>query len=174
MIYYYLNKVESDIPDEESKIERHIVDIFHKNRYNYGTRKIKEVLHKIGYQASKRRISRIMKENALVSNYAVAQYKVHNKGCNESSVSNIVDRDFDNRDKLEVAISDLTYVRVGNSWNYVCTLIDLTNREIIGYSAGANKDASLIEKALLRCRYSLKDIKVFHSDRGKEVRQEVA
>lgn len=109
-----------------------------------------------------------MQENALVSNYTVAQYKVHSKNCNESNISNIVDRDFDNRDKLEVAVSDLTYVRVGNKWNYICTIIDLSNREIIGYSAGANKNASLIEKALLRCRYSLKDIKVFHSDRGRE------
>ena len=65
-------------------------------------------------------------------------------------------------------MSDLTYVMVGNKWNYVCTLVDLSNREVIGYSAGPNKDASLIEKALLRCRYSLKDIKVFHSDRGRE------
>ena len=60
-----------------------------------------------------------MKENALVSNYAVAQYKVHSRGCNESKISNIVDRQFDNRAKLEVAVSDLTYVRVGSKWNYV-------------------------------------------------------
>lgn len=109
-----------------------------------------------------------MKENALVSNYTVAQYKVYSRGCNESKVSNVVDRQFDNRAKLEVAVSDLTYVRVANKWNYVCTLIDLSNREIIGYSAGSNKDSSLIEKALLRCRYPLKDIKIFHSDRGRE------
>lgn len=80
----------------------------------------------------------------------------------------IVDRKFDDRDRLEVAVSDLTYVRVGNRWNYVCTLLDLANKEVIGYFAGPNKDANLIEKALLRCRYSLNDIKVFHSDRGKE------
>ena len=47
-------------------------------------------------------------------------------------------------------------------------MVDLSNREIIGYSAGPNKDASLIEKALLSCRYPLKDINIFHSDRGKE------
>ena len=47
-------------------------------------------------------------------------------------------------------------------------MVDVSNREVIGYSAGSNKDSSLIEKALLRCRYSLKDIKVFHSDRGRE------
>ena len=67
-----------------------------------------------------------------------------------------------------MTVSDLTYVRVNRKWNYVCTLIDLYNREIIGYAAGANKNAELIETALLRCNYSLRDIKIFHSDRGNE------
>ena len=55
-----------------------------------------------------------------------------------------------------------------NKWYYVCTLRDLYNREIIGYAAGAKKDAKLIETALLKCNYSLKDINIFHSDRGNE------
>ncbi len=109
-----------------------------------------------------------MKESSLVSNYTVAQYKVHTANCNESPIPNIVDRNFDNRNKLEVAVSDLTYVRVAGNQNYVCTLIDLYNREIIGYAAGTKKDAKLIETALLRCKYSLKDIEIFHSDRGNE------
>jgi transposase InsO family protein len=166
LVYYHLNKVDST-SKEESIIANHIKNIFRRSR-NYGSRKIKVELNKLGYQVSRRRISRIMKENGLVSNYTVAQYKVHISKCNESDTPNIVDREFDNRDKLEVAVSDLTYVRVGSKWNYVCTLIDLYNREIIGYAAGSNKDAKLIETALLRCNYSLKDIKIFHSDRGNE------
>src|SRR5699024_2598102 len=129
LVYYHLNKKESKASDEDSKIEKHIIKIFYRSKNNYGTRKIKVELGNLGYQVSRRRIARIMKENALVSNYTVAQYKVHNKGCNESNISNIVDRKFDDRDKLEVAVSDLTYVRVGNRWNYVCTLVDLANRE---------------------------------------------
>ena len=168
LIYYHLNKKDTDSSNEESILTNYIKEIFKRSRNNYGTRKIKVELDKLGYQVSRRRISRIMKENGLVSNYTVAQYKVQSNSCNESNISNIVDRDFDNRDKLEVAVSDLTYVRVANKWNYVCTIIDLSNREIIGYSAGPNKDANLIEKALLKCRYSLKDIKFFHSDRGRE------
>jgi putative transposase len=168
LVYYYLNKEKLATSNKEAEIENHIIDIFRKSRNNYGTRKIKKKLKNRGYLVSRRRISRIMKENGLVSNYTVAQYKVHSSKCNESDIPNIVNRDFDNRDKLEVAVSDLTYVRVGSKWNYVCTIIDLSNREIIGYSAGANKDADLIEKALLSCRYSLNDIRVFHSDRGKE------
>ena len=168
LIYYHLNKKDSYSSNEESILTHHIKEIFRKSRNNYGTRKIKVELDDLGYRVSRRRISRIMKENGLVSNYTVAQYKIHSRKCNESDIPNIVERDFDNRDKLEVAVSDLTYVRVGNKWNYVCTIIDLSNREIIGYSAGANKDANLIEKALLSCRYSLNDIRVFHSDRGRE------
>lgn len=168
LVYYHLNKKDSVPCTQESIIVNHIKDIFRRSRNNYGTRKIKVELEKLGYQVSRRRISRIMKQNSLVSNYAVAQYKVHTANCNESTIPNIVDRNFDNRNKLEVAVSDLTYVRVSDKWNYVCTLIDLYNREIIGYAAGAKKDAKLIETALLRCKYSLKDIKIFHSDRGNE------
>lgn len=42
------------------------------------------------------------------------------------------------------------------------------NREIIGYSAGPNKNAKLVETALLRCNYPLSAMKIFHSDRGNE------
>ena len=173
LVYYHINKEISTNFSEELIITNHIKSIFKRSRNNYGTRKIKKELGKLNYQVSRRRISRIMKENGLVSNYTVAQFKVHPAACNQSPTPNIVDRDFNDREKLEVAVSDLTYVRVGNKWNYVCTLIDLFNREIIGYAAGANKNAELIETALLRCNYSLKDIKIFHSDRGNEVRQEV-
>lgn len=168
LVYYHLNKNNSTSNSKELTITNHIKSIFKSSKNNYGTRKIKVKLEKLGYKVSRRRISRIMKENGLVSNYTVAQYKVHTTNCNEASTPNIVDREFDKRTKLEVAVSDLTYVRVGNKWNYVCTIIDLYNREIIGYSAGANKNAELIETALLRCNYSLKDINIFHSDRGNE------
>lgn len=50
-----------------------------------------------------------------------------------------MDRDLDNRNELEVAVSYLTYVRVGSKWNYLYTLIDLANREIIGYSIRRQK-----------------------------------
>src|SRR5699024_7711426 len=168
LVYYHLNKKESKASDEDSKIEKHIIRIFHRSKNNYGTRKIKVELGNLGYQVSRRKIARIMKENALVSNYTIAQYKVYNKGCNGDKVYNLVDRKFEDRANIEIAVSNITYVRVGKKWNYVCTLVDLSNREVIGYSAGPNKDASLVERALLRCKYSLNDIRIFHSDRGRE------
>lgn len=109
-----------------------------------------------------------MKSNALVSNYTVAQYKVMKSKCNEEKVENILDRQFNGRKILEVCVSDLTYVRVGNKWCYVCLIIDLNNREIIGHSVGDKKDSKLVEEALYSIKYPLNQIELFHTDRGLE------
>ena len=65
-------------------------------------------------------------------------------------------------------MSDLTYVRVGTRWAYVCILLELGAREIIGQSAGANKNAELVHKAFSTVKGNLFDIQMFHTDRGSE------
>ena len=65
-------------------------------------------------------------------------------------------------------VSDLTYVRVGLKWNYICVLVDLFNREIIGYSAGQHKTAELVKQVFQRVEGNLEDIRLFHTDRGNE------
>lgn len=79
LIYYHLDKEkeqEQKPLEQEEQIEKEIKEIFRKSKNNYGTRKIKVELENKGYQVSRRKISRIMRENKLVSNYAVKEYKV--------------------------------------------------------------------------------------------------
>ena len=61
---------------------------------------------------------------------------------------------------------------MANTWHYICVLLDLSNREIIGYSAGANKTADLVKKAFQKVDGSLSDIKIFHTDRGSEFKNQ--
>ncbi|MGM8141891.1 transposase, partial [Enterococcus italicus] len=51
---------------------------------------------------------------------------------------------------------------------YVCFIIDLFNREIIGHSCGPNKDAALVKRAFQTISHPLTEVKIFHTDRGKE------
>ncbi|SDC72940.1 hypothetical protein SAMN04488698_12155, partial [Candidatus Frackibacter sp. WG12] len=53
-----------------------------------------------------------MKKYGLVSSYTVKQYKVHSTKCNEEKIENIVDREFNREQTLDVVVSDLTYVNV--------------------------------------------------------------
>ena len=167
--YYY----ESKPKKEETQLITDIVEIFRRSRNNYGTRKIKHELQKMGQQVSRRRIGRIMKQEGLVSNYTVAQFKPHKASCNEDKIENVVNRQFDNQQYLNVVVSDLTYVRVGNRWHYLCVLVDLFNREIIGYSCGPNKDASLVKKAFSTVKTNLHQIKIFHTDQGNEFKNKI-
>ena len=63
-------------------------------------------------------------------------------------------------------VSGLTYVRVNHKWNYICVLIDLFNREIIGYSTGSQKNKELIARAFASVQGDLRQIQMFHTDRG--------
>ena len=55
---------------------------------------------------------------------------------------------------LEVIVSDLTYVNVAGKWNYICLILDLWNREIIGYAAGKHKTAELVYQAICKIPYA--------------------
>lgn len=87
---------------------------------------------------------------------------------NEESVKNVLNREFEVDKEMSVLVSDLTYVKVGRRWNYVCFLIDLYNREIVGWSAGSEKDAALVQRAFDSVKYPLGNVKMFHTDRGAE------
>ncbi|MDQ0300403.1 transposase InsO family protein [Salibacterium salarium] len=73
-----------------------------------------------------------MKVQDLVSKYTVAPYKPTRTPSNESEVGNTFNREFDQDQEWKVIVSDLTYVRVQQKWHYICVLVDLYNREIIG------------------------------------------
>jgi len=163
-LVYYQRKVKPI----NTELENKVIEIFRKSRNNYGTRKIKNELTKDGYIASRKIIRKIMQKYGLISKYTIRQFKVHKDGCNNADTPNVVDRKFDDRRHLEVLISDLTYVKVSGKWCYICLLVDLFNREIVGYSAGSKKDAKLVYEAFLSSNINLLKIEVFHTDRGKE------
>ncbi|MDH6604364.1 putative transposase [Bacilli bacterium PM5-9] len=162
---YYSYKKKQDKIDEYNQI---VINVFNDNQRVYGTRKIKAVLAKQGIVLSRRRIARIMKYNGLVSAYTVKKYRSHKTKVNEANIENKVNREFNNRVIKEVIVSDLTYVRVLNDWHYICIIIDLYNREIVGYSCGKHKDAKLVYQAFSRIKSSLYEYEYFHSDRGSE------
>ncbi|GAB0167867.1 IS3 family transposase [Lysinibacillus sp. CTST325] len=107
-----------------------------------------------------------MKQLGLVSNYTAAYFKPQKNRSNEAPVANVLNPEFEQEKEL---VSDLTYVRVGKKWHYVCLFVDLFNREIVGASAGPNKDAALVYKALSSIKGDLTNMQLFHTDRGSEI-----
>ena len=162
-LYYAKNKPAKKYNAEEEKLTQHIKEIFKNSRNNYGSRKIKVELKKKGIIASKRRIRRIMKENT----YTVKQYKVHKQTCNNDKIDNKLKRNFNQEERMKVIVSDLTYVNVAGKWNYICLMLDLYNREIVGYAAGKHKDADLVRKAITTIKSLTEDVELGKVYMGK-------
>ena len=162
--YYYVAREKPD----ETALEDAVEIIFNQNRKVYGSRKIKVALERRKLILSRRRIIRIMMKKDLHSAYSISRFKVHRGKVNDSEVPNILNRQFTGHPEYAAVVSDLTYVRVNYKWNYTCLLVDLFNREIIGFSAGAFKNAELVFDAFATVHADLNRIQLFHTDRGSE------
>ncbi|MBI0036616.1 IS3 family transposase, partial [Gilliamella sp. B14448G11] len=71
------------------------------------------------------------------------KYRIHVGKSNESSVGNELNREFEIGQARKILVTDLTYVRVKERWHYLCVIVDVSNREIVGRSAGRHKTAGL-------------------------------
>ena len=155
-------------PDAPDPAAPAVVAAHAASKGRYGSRKIKASPGRSGVTVSRRRVCRITGENGLASAYGRKRFKVHPRGGQRGRRAERR-RARPRRQGVSTHIcSDLTYVRVGASWNYVCLLVDPCNREIVGHSAGPRKDARLVKSAFATVSFPISDIEVFHTDRGSE------
>ena len=157
----------------DTELENAVIKEFYNSRENYGTRKLKIVLNRRKFIVSRRRIGKIMSKYSLVSKYTIRNTKKQSNGVNNDEVSNIVNREFDNRKKYDVVVSDLTYIKIGGKWRYLCLLLDLCGRKILGSAVGNQKDAKLVESAFYTVQSDLRLINIFHTDRGSEFKNHI-
>ena len=157
----------------DTELENAVIVEFKGSRNNYGTRKLKKALNKRKFRVSRRRIGKIMAKYELVSNYTLRRKKKGKEAVNNDETANIVAREFDGRGKYEVVVSDLTYVEIGRTWHYLCLLLDLCGRKILGSAVGHRKDAKLVETAFYSVQADLRQINIFHTDRGSEFKNQV-
>ena len=142
--------------------------VWRDGRERYGAGKIKAALERRGVTASRRRIGGIMREQGMTSAYARGRSEPHRTRVDEARLANLPDRGFDGYAPHTRPAGDLTYVRVGGDWAYVCLLVDLADRGIVGHFAGRTRDASLVLGAFATFDFPLTDVQVFHTDRGGE------
>jgi len=157
----------------DTALENAVIVEFKGSRNNYGTRKLKKELNKRKFRVSRRKIGQIMKKYDLVSNYTLRRTKKGKAPVNNDEIANVVAREFDGRTKYEVVVSDLTYVEIGKTWHYLCLLLDLCGRKILGSAVGNRKDAKLVETAFYSVQTDLRQINIFHTDRGSEFKNQV-
>ena len=82
---------------------------------------------------------------------------------------NILDRNFTSSVLGEKWVSDITYIKVANQWNYLTTVLDLADRKILSWVLSEDMTTeNTVRKAYLKARKkrNISEKHIFHSDRG--------
>ena len=72
-----------------------------------------------------------MREQGMTSAYARGRSEPHRTRADEARLVNLLDCGFDGYAPHTRPAGDLTYVRVGGDWAYVCLLAGLADRGIV-------------------------------------------
>ncbi|TGK87952.1 IS3 family transposase [Leptospira noumeaensis] len=135
----------------------------------YGSPKIHKILLSKGYLCNKKLVERLMKITNLRSKTVKKFHPTTTKSNHGKSISpNLLKRNFTSKMPGCVWCSDITYLEINGRWFYLTTIIDLYNREIVGWelseSLETNSLISCLDKAVKL--HKPKRNCIFHSDRG--------
>ncbi len=149
-----------------------IRDIFEKNEKVYGVPRIQRALREKKMRLGRGRITKLMKM-AGIQPIMMRKFKVKTTDSAHSLPvsANLVGRNFKAAERNRVWVSDITYVRTRRGFAYLCVILDLYSRRIVGWSLKGHMRTSLVKSAL-RSALSQRKIQpwklVFQSDRGSQ------
>ncbi|WP_085951520.1 IS3 family transposase [Cellulophaga algicola] len=150
-------------------LKERIKIIFEQSREIYGSYRIKKKLEREGLFYSRSYIGLLMKELGVRS--VLKRKFVVTTDANHSYLvaKNELNRDFCSFKLGEKWVSDITYIRVNDDWNYLTTIIDLADRKVVGWSLSEDMTTqNTVMKAWIDARKArnISNNLIFHSDRG--------
>jgi putative transposase len=121
-------------------------------------------------RSGKQRVERLMRDNGIR-----ARHKRRFKATTDSKhalpvAPNLLDRDFTPAAPNQVWSADLTYLWTGEGWLYLAVVLDLFNREVVGWSIKPRMTADIVMDALSMAwfrRHPAPGL-MHHSDRGSQ------
>lgn len=155
--------------EEEYRVLIH--DMFYEFDQIFGAKKIHAILRQRGHHVNKEYVARIMRDLGLSSirNQSKSTYEFLSK-----KPRNIVQQQFNVSSPNFIWVSDVTCFKYNGHWMYICAIIDLYSRMVVGCHIGKRNSAQLLGNTLRKAyeeRNPPPDL-IFHSDRGTQYRSQ--
>jgi transposase InsO family protein len=155
---------------ENQFLLKHIKAIYTEYRGIYGSPRIYKELRKRGIFCNRKRVVRIMRINGIRAKtkrkYKITTNSVHNFPIAE----NIIGQKFNSSEVNKIWVSDITYIWTKEGWLYLCCILDLCSRMIVGWFIETTLSSRLVIAALQQAVGSRGENPgiIFHSDRGSQ------
>lgn len=143
--------------------------IFEESREIYGSHRVQKMLEREALFYSRSYIAILMRKMELRSVLKRKFVVTTNSNHSYPIAKNVIGRDFRSSKIGEKWVSDITFIRVNDDWNYLTTIMDLADRKIVGWTLSEDMTVeNTVWKAWVMATRTrnIKSNFIFHSDQG--------
>jgi transposase InsO family protein len=166
----WFNRPESRRSLENLALETRIRVLHAASHGIYGSPKIHQDLVDDDIRCGKNRVARIMRKAGIRSRTKKKFKATTNSRHNFPIAPNLLNQDFNVDAPDRAWVGDITYIHTNEGWLYLAVLLDLFNREVVGWSASHRMTRQLAIDAL-QMAFDRRDPGkglLHHSDRGSQ------
>ena len=168
--YAWTNRVETPTHARRRTLAVEVVTEFDASRQTSGCRRITAALNRRGVECSVGLVADLMREMGLAAVQPRAYKRTTLPGNAPVTAPDLLERDFTAEAPGQRLVGDITYLRTGEGWLYLATVIDLATRMVVGWQTAAHMRTALVTDALqmaIDAGHVTADA-IFHSDRGTQ------
>jgi putative transposase len=144
------------------------IRLTNKKKEVYGSPRMKDDLVATGLNVSKNRVARIMREAGIRSKIKKKYKATTDSNHGKVVADNLVNQEFTAETSNQVWLSDITYIWTEEGWLYLAAVLDVFNREVVGWATSERLKHELVKQAIKNAAYKKEPGAglIFHSDRG--------
>jgi len=166
--YAWRGRPESGHRRRQRELVSEIRQIQKQVHYRYGSPRVQKELQRRGRRVGHNQVARLMSHERLGARPR-KRFRVTTRSSEKAvPAENVLERRFEVAAANQVWVSDITYIATGEGWLYLCVVLDLFSRRVVGWSMGRGLGTELVLRALrmaILYRRPPRGLLV-HSDRG--------
>lgn len=156
--------------DEYNDIRQEVKRIWEQSDRRFGARFIKSFLGDEYGKVTLYRVRKCMRELGIkgCTPYKSKRTTIPDK--NAKPRADLIGRNFTSPVPTYKLVGDITYLRTGQGWLYLATVIDLCSRMVVGWALSEHMAADIVVAALdsAKARGYVAENAIFHSDKGAQ------
>lgn len=165
------NKKTNTVYSERREIIKNAIQtVYDESRQIFGARKIAAVLRERGFKTCEDTVRKLMHDMGLFSIRQRAKFLYEKE--RRIANKNILRQQFNPSAPNQIWVSDVTCFYFNEKNYYICAILDLFSRKVIGYKIGI-KNSTQLTKSTFKCAYLNRmpgNELLFHTDNGSHYR----